>query len=91
MYCEEMYFLMNIYKAMDRRQKLKDVRNMYIRLSDYKTGRVLVEYRVDQGMEGKTGIVIGKAYRTGSNWKFKAIGKGVSIEHVREFEKNCND
>lgn len=42
MYCEEMYFLMNIYKAMDRRQKLKDVRNMYIRLSDYKTGRVLV-------------------------------------------------
>lgn len=90
-YCEEMYFLMNIYKAMDRRQKLKDVRNMYIRLSDYKTGRVLVEYRVDQGMEGKTGIVIGKAYRTGSNWKFKAIGKGVSIEHVREFEKYCND
>lgn len=89
--CDQLYFVLNIYSADSRGQTLRDVRNMYIRLSDHKTGRALVEYHVEQGMENKTGMIIGKAYRSGGNWKFKAIGRGVAIDNVQNFERFCTD
>lgn len=89
--CQELWFVLNIYRARDKRQTLRDVRNMYIRLTDVGSGRVLAEYRVEQGMEDKTGIVIGKAYRAGASWRFRAIGKGVKIGSVLSFGDYCTD
>lgn len=89
--CDQLYFVLNIFNADSKGQTLRDVRNMYIRLSDGKSGRVLVEYHVEKGMERKTGMIIGKAYRAGSNWKFKAIGKGLTIDSVHDFDSYCTD
>lgn len=89
--CRELWFVLNIYRACEKEQTLSDVRNMYIRLTDEKTGKRLVEYRVEQGMEDKTGLVIGKVCRDGASWKFRAIGKGVQIGSVRHFAEHCVD
>ena len=64
---------------------------LYIRLTDYATGRVLVEYHVEQGMERMNGMVIGKAYREGASWKFKAIGRGVDVASVHQFDRFCTE
>lgn len=87
--CTEIYFVLNIYRARDKQQTLKNVRNMYIRLTDGVTGRQLVEYRMEKGLEKMTGIVIGKAYRSGQSWLFRAIGKGVKIGSVLDFGSFC--
>lgn len=86
---DEIYFVLNIYSCDSRKQTFKDVRNMYIRLTDAKSRRVLAEYVVDQGMGTQTGMVIGKAYRKGGKWIFQAIGKGVRVSSVRELEAHC--
>lgn len=89
--CRELWFVLNIYRACEKEQTLGDVRNMYIRLTDEKTGNRLVEYHVEQGMKDKTGLVIGKVYRDGGSWKFRAIGRGVQIRSVLHFGEHCTD
>ena len=89
--CNELWFVLNIYRAADKHQTLRDVRNMYIRLTDVKSGRKLVEYRMEQGQEDMNGIVIGKVFRVGANWKFRAIGKGVRVDSVKRFGPHCTD
>lgn len=88
---DTLYFVLNIFNANKKGQTMRDVRNLYIRLSDCETSRVLVEYHVEQGMENMNAMIIGKAYRVGSNWKFKAIGKGVNVDSVHEFSRVCTD
>lgn len=88
---DQLYFVLNIYEARARGQTLGSVRNMYIRLYDARTRRVMVEYRVEQGMERMEGMIIGKAYRIGGVWKFKAIGKCIRIENVHQIGRECKD
>ncbi len=86
---DEIYFVLNIYSCDTRRQTFKDVRNMYIRLTNAKNRQVLAEYVIDQGMGGQTGMIIGRAYRKGGRWMFQAIGKGVRVSSVHELEAYC--
>lgn len=88
---DRLYFVLNIFHAAKKGQTMRDVRNLYIRLTDYETGRVLVEYHVEQGMEHRNAMIIGKAFRSGSNWKFKAIGRGVDVDNVHQFDGVCTD
>jgi len=88
---DQLYFVLNIYCSETRHQTFRDVRNMYIRLFDGKTRRVLVEYRVDNYMASKTGMIIAKTYRRGGNWMFQAIGKSVNVSAVDELKRYCND
>ena len=88
---DRLYFVLNIFNAHEKHQTMRDVRNLYIRLTDYATGRVLVEYHVEQGMERMNGMIIGKAYRDGASWKFKAIGRGVDVASVHQFDRFCTE
>lgn len=87
--CGQLYFVVNIFSCDERQQDFGSVSNLYIRLSNAKTGQVLVEYTVDQNMQDKTGLVIGKAYRRGGRWMFKAIGRAVYVSVVEELEEYC--
>lgn len=90
-YYDQLYFVLNIFNARERGQTLGSVRNMYIRLYDVKAKRVMVEYRVERGMERMEGMIIGKAYRVGDVWKFKAIGKGIMIDSVLQIGEECKE
>ena len=88
---DELWFVLNIYKCDERNQTLGDVRNMYITLKNGKTGQKLAAYTVNQGMRNKTAIVIGKAYKAGGSWRFKAIGDGIRISNVGQIRAYCHD
>lgn len=86
---EKLVFVLNIYDCISRGQTLDKVKNLYIKLYDPNTGKALIEYRVTQDMYGDTGIVIGMAYRRGSSWMFKAIGKSLKVNNLSELETQC--
>lgn len=88
---DQLYFVVNIFSCEARCQDFSSVRNLYIRLSNAKTKQVLVEYTVDQNMRNKTGMVIGKAYRKGGRWIFKAIGQAVNVSNVEQLAAYCHD
>lgn len=86
---DEIYFVLNIYSCDSRHQTFRDVRNMYIRLTNAKSRKLLAEYRVDHNISSQTGMVIGKAYRRGGKWFFQAIGKGVRVSTVHDLKGYC--
>lgn len=86
---DKLVFVLNIYKCAERRQRLGDIKNMYIRLYDPVSRKPLIEYKVDSNIERDTALIIGMAYRQGSDWNFKAIGKGSRARDVGELADEC--
>lgn len=79
---DRLIFVLNIYDCRNRHQQLGNVKNMYIRLYDPVSKKAIIEYKIDANMKNDTALVIGMAYRRGSEWLFKAIGKGSRAEDV---------
>lgn len=89
--CDRLYFILNIYGCSNRSQTFKNVRNMYIRLTNGKTGQVLVEYTANNISSRDTGIIIGVASRRGGNWVFKASGQTYRVATVHDLCKYCTE
>ena len=81
---DKIIFILNIYKAYERHQTLRNVRNLYIRLYDPETKRALIEYKVNTNMTNETGVVIGMALKKDQEWNFKAIGKPFRVSNIPE-------
>lgn len=79
---DRLIFVLNIYECKSRRQRLGDVKNMYIRLYDPNSRRAIVEYKVEANLQDDTALIIGMAYRQGGEWAFRAIGKGSRAENI---------
>ena len=88
---DQLYFILNIYACKERHQDFSQVRNLYIRLTNAKTSQLLVEYKVEKNMMHDTGLIIGKTYRKGDRWFFKAIGQSVRVGTVQELAGRCRD
>lgn len=73
---DKLYFVLNIYDCVARGQNFSKVRNMFIRIDDPDSGTHLIEYRLEPSMGNYTAMIIGVAYKSGSDWMFKAIGEG---------------
>jgi len=89
--CDRLYFLLNIFDCTNRSQTFRDVRNMYIRLTNGKTNQVLVEYNARNIAGSDTGMIIGAAYRRSGNWVFKAIGKTYRVSDIQGLQSFCTD
>ncbi len=81
---DRLIFVINIYDCVERGQTFADVKNLYIRLYDPDTKRPLVEYRMLDNLRYDTALIIGMAIRRGSEWSFRAIGKGSRATNVHE-------
>ncbi|MBQ7408567.1 MAG: TerD family protein [Clostridia bacterium] len=79
----KLIFIINIYRCDCRNQNLKDVRNMYIYMSDPNSGTKLMEYKINKQDGNYTSVVLGVAFRDGDGWSFKAIGQGRYDTDVR--------
>lgn len=84
---DKIYFVLNIYDCIARGQNFRSVRNMYIRLDDPDSGTHLIEYRLEPSMGNYTSMIIGVAYRSGSDWIFKAIGEGSNATDVGQLAR----
>lgn len=70
-------FLVDIYDAEARGdQKMGQVNNAFIEVSDPATGDVLVRYDLTEDYSTDAVLVVGQLYRRDGGWKFKAIGQG---------------
>ena len=77
-------FVLNIFKCVERRQTFGKIKNLYIKLYDPCSKKVMVEYKVTGNFMNDTALIIGKAYRKDGTWFFKAIGKGSRATSVEQ-------
>ncbi|EIV94560.1 TerD family protein [Frankia sp. QA3] len=65
----------SIYDAVSRSQNFGQVRNAYIRVVD-QSGNELVRYDLSEDYSTETVVIFGEVYRSGADWKFRAVGQG---------------
>lgn len=69
-------FTVTIYDYETRRQNFGQVDNAFIHVYDEEKGEELVRYDLGEDFSIETAIVVGEIYRSGSEWKFNAVGSG---------------
>ncbi len=87
---DRLVFVLNIYKSHERNQTLDKVKNLYIKIYDPTTKKVLIEYRIDGNAPRDTAMIIGMAYRDGGEWSFKAIGRSLRVANLTELAQKCD-
>lgn len=75
---KEIIISANIYDAEQRKQNFGQVRNAFIRIVDKDTQKELCKYDLDEDYSVETGVVFGRIYRHNGEWKFNAVGDGVT-------------
>lgn len=73
----KMAFVVNIYDASVRKQHFGLVRNAYIRVVDRDSNTEVCRFNLSDDYNNMTGLVAGEIYRSGSEWKFNAVGQPV--------------
>lgn len=72
------FFPVSIYDADNKAQSFGQVQNAYIRVVDRTTGVELARYDLSEDASTETAMVFGELYRSGTEWKFRAIGQGYA-------------
>ncbi|MFF7632020.1 TerD family protein [Kitasatospora sp. NPDC008050] len=71
-------FPVSIYEAETRLQNFGQVRNAYIRVVNQSGGQEIARYDLTEDASTETAMVFGELYRSGAEWKFRAIGQGYA-------------
>ena len=79
---QEILFVATIYKADERKQNFGQVRNSYIRIYNSITNEEIARYDLDEDFSIETAVEFGRLYRRGGEWKFEAMGIGLSLIHI---------
>ncbi len=69
---------MSIYDADSRGQNFGQVRNAYIRVLNQADGAEMARYDLSEDASMETAMVFGELYRSGAEWKFRAVGQGYA-------------
>ncbi|MEY9845074.1 TerD family protein [Streptacidiphilus sp. MAP5-3] len=75
---EKIVFPVSIYDAENRQQNFGQVRNAYIRVVNQNGGGEIARYDLSEDASTETAMVFGELYRSGAEWKFRAIGQGYA-------------
>ena len=75
---DKIAFTVTIYDAESRRQSFGQVSNAFIRIVDANTNQELVRYDLGEDYSIETAIVVAELYRSGTEWKFNAVGSGFA-------------
>jgi tellurium resistance protein TerD len=76
--CDKVTFAVSIYEADQRKQSFGQVRNAYIRVVNQGDGNELTRYDLSEDASTETAMVFGEVYRSGAEWKFRAVGQGYA-------------
>ncbi|MFF8959419.1 TerD family protein [Streptomyces sp. NPDC014894] len=71
-------FPVSIYDAVARTQNFGQVRNAYIRVVNQAGGAEIARYDLSEDAAVETAMVFGELYRSGAEWKFRAVGQGYA-------------
>lgn len=71
-------FAVTIHDAEARKQNFGMVSNAYIRVLNNDGGTEIARYDLSEDASTETAMIFGELYRSGEEWKFKAIGQGFA-------------
>ena len=71
-------FPVSIYEAEQRTQSFGQVRNAFIRVVNQAGGAEIARYDLSEDASSETAMVFGELYRSGAEWKFRAVGQGYA-------------
>lgn len=71
-------FTVTIDQAEDRKQNFGMVKNAFIRVVNAADNNELARYDLSEDASLETAMIFAEVYRSGSEWKFKAIGQGYA-------------
>jgi stress response protein SCP2 len=81
---DKLVFVVNIYKAVDRKQDFGMIKNAFIRIVDSENGEELCRYNLSDDYTGMLAMVAGEVYKKNGEWKFNAIGNGTTDPGLKE-------
>ena len=74
----KLVFVVNIYDANMRNQHFGMIKNAFIRIVDMSTRTEICRFNLTEDYSGKQGMVVGEIYKNEGEWKFNAVGQGVT-------------
>ncbi|NJQ05721.1 TerD family protein [Streptomyces lonarensis] len=75
---DKVVFPVSIHDADARGQSFGQVRNAYIRVVNQTGGTEIARYDLTEDASTETAMVFGELYRSGAEWKFRAVGQGYA-------------
>lgn len=75
---DKIVFPVSIYEGETRSQSFGQVRNAFIRVVNDAGNTELARYDLTEDASTETAMVFGELYRSGAEWKFRAVGQGYA-------------
>jgi len=75
---DKIVFPVSIYDADTRSQSFGQVRNAFIRVVNQADNAELARYDLTEDASTETAMIFGELYRSGQEWKFRAVGQGYA-------------
>lgn len=75
---EKISFAVTIHEGEARKQNFGMVQKAYIRVVNNTDGKEIARYDLSEDASTVTAMIFGEIYRSGGEWKFKAIGDGFN-------------
>ena len=81
---DKVVFVVTIYEARARGQHFGLIKNAFIRICDADNGTEICKFNLSENYFGKTAMIVAEVYRSGSEWKFNAIGQPTNDDSIIE-------
>ncbi|MFI1940843.1 TerD family protein [Streptomyces purpureus] len=75
---DRIVFPVSIHDAEARSQSFGQVRGAFIRVVNQAGGTEIARYDLSEDASTETAMVFGELYRSGAEWKFRAVGQGYA-------------
>lgn len=75
---KKLVFAVTIHDAETRKQTFGQVANSFIRVLNKADGKELARFDLSEDASTETAMIFGELYRSGEEFKFKAIGQGFA-------------
>jgi len=75
---DRVVFPVSIYEADSAGQSFGQVRNAFIRVVNQADDAEIARYDLSEDASTETAMIFGELYRSGEEWKFRAVGQGYS-------------
>ena len=76
--CSKIVFAVSIYEAEARGQNFGQVHAAFIRVVNAENGSEITRYDLSEDASTETAMIFGELYRSGAEWKFRAVGQGYA-------------
>ena len=73
---QKVVFCVTIHDAATRKQNFGMVSNAFVRVVNQDGGKEIARFDLSEDVSTETAMIFAEVYRSGAEWKFKAIGQG---------------